>query len=265
MLCAVAMVIYMGTGPCPDRGQSPCKKAHKNLTPRPTVEYNRPMSKILIVEDDTVIVENLTAFLQSEHFTVASASGQKEALALLEQESYDLVLLDLSLSDGNGYAVCSAIKSNGNTPVIFVTASGDEFSVVAGLDMGADDYISKPYRPRELLSRIRSVLRRAGKTSSILEQDGLRIDTTKGTVTKNGKEIYLSALEYRLLLVFFSNRGVILSRTKLLEDIWDVAGDFVNDNTLTVYIKRLREKVEDDPPNPQIIKTVRGLGYRVGE
>ena len=131
--------------------------------------------------------------------------------------------------------------------------------------MGADDYISKPYRPRELLSRIRSVLRRAGKTSSVLEQSGLCIDTIKGTVTKNGTEIYLSALEYRLLLVFFSNRGIVLSRTKLLEDIWDIAGDFVNDNTLTVYIKRLREKIEDDPQNPSIIKTVRGLGYKVGE
>ena len=233
--------------------------------PCPAVEYNGHMNRILIVEDDKVIIENLTAFLQSENFTVNSASGQMEALALLEQESYDLVLLDISLSNGNGYAVCSAIKSCGNTPVIFVTASDDEYSVVAGLDMGADDYISKPYRPRELLSRIRSVLRRAGKTSAVLEQSGLRIDTIKGTVTKNGKEIYLSALEYRLLLAFFSNRGAVLSRAKLLEDIWDIAGDFVNDNTLTVYIKRLREKVEDDPQNPEIIKTVRGLGYKVGE
>lgn len=242
-----------------------CLLNSMGFDPRPAVEYNGHMNKILIVEDDKVIIENLTAFLQNENFTVSSASGQKEALALLERESFDLVLLDISLSNGNGYAVCSAIKSRGNTPVIFVTASDDEFSVVAGLDMGADDYISKPYRPRELLSRIRSVLRRAGKTSSVLEQSGLCIDTIKGTVTKNGTEIYLSALEYRLLLVFFSNRGIVLSRTKLLEDIWDIAGDFVNDNTLTVYIKRLREKIEDDPQNPSIIKTVRGLGYKVGE
>lgn len=233
--------------------------------PRHAPEYNRHMDKILIVEDDKVIIENLTAFLQSENFTVDAASGQKEALSLLEQNSYDLVLLDISLRDGNGYAVCSAVKNSSNTPVIFVTASDDEFSVVAGLDMGADDYISKPYRPRELLSRIRSVLRRTGKTSSILEQNGLCIDTIKGTVTKNGKDIYLSALEYRLLLVFFTNRGIVLSRTKLLEDIWDIAGDFVNDNTLTVYIKRLREKIENDPQNPEIIKTVRGLGYKVGD
>ena len=233
--------------------------------PRPAAEYNRRMDKILIVEDDKVLIENLTAFLQSENFTVDSACGRREALALLDHNNYDLVFLDISLSNGNGYAVCSAIKSSGSTPVIFVTASDDEFSVVAGLDMGADDYISKPYRPRELLSRIRSVLRRTGKASSILEQNGLCIDTIKGTVTKNGREIYLSALEYKLLLVFFTNRGVVLSRTKLLEDIWDIAGDFVNDNTLTVYIKRLREKVEDDPQNPEIIKTIRGLGYKVGD
>ena len=136
--------------------------------PRHAPEYNRYMDKILIVEDDKVIIENLTAFLQSENFTVDAASGQKEALSLLERNSYDLVLLDISLRDGNGYALCSAVKNSSSTPVIFVTASDDEFSVVAGLDMGADDYISKPYRPRELLSRIRSVLRRTGKTSSIL-------------------------------------------------------------------------------------------------
>lgn len=225
----------------------------------------KDMNRILLVEDDKDIVENLTAFLRSENFFVASAPGQKQALAMLEEESYDLVLLDVSLSDGNGYAVCSAIKSQGDLPVIFVTASDDEFSVVAGLDMGADDYISKPFRPRELLSRIRSVLRRTGKAQSVLEQDGLCVDTIKGTVFKNGKEIFLSALEYRLLLVLLSNRGTVLSRTKLLEEIWDIAGDFVNDNTLTVYIKRLREKIEENPQNPVMIKTVRGLGYRVGD
>lgn len=222
------------------------------------------MNRILLVEDDSFIVNNLTEFLQTEGFAVASVHGQKDALKLLEQEVFDIILLDISLKDGNGFAVCKAIKSMGDTPVIFVTASGDEFSVVAGLDMGADDYISKPFRPRELLSRIKSVLRRCGKVQSVIEIEGIQVDTEKGLVLKQGTEIFLSALEYRLLLVFLSNRGKVISRNKLLEEIWDIAGDFVNDNTLTVYVKRLREKIEDNPQEPSIIKTVRGLGYKVG-
>lgn len=221
------------------------------------------MSKILLVEDDPIIVNNLVEFLTNEGFSVKQASGQTTALDLVDKYEFDLVLLDISLQDGNGHEVCSKIKARFDIPVIFVTASGDEYSVVQGLDMGADDYIAKPFRPRELLSRIKSVLRRTGKAQSVLECNGLKVDTIKGFVTKNGKEVFLSALEYRLLLVFFSNRGVCLSRNKLLEDIWDIAGDFVNDNTLTVYIKRLREKIEDDPQNPTIIKTIRGLGYMV--
>jgi len=216
------------------------------------------------VEDDSFIVNNLTEFLRSEGYVVSAVHGQKDALSILEQEVFDIILLDISLQDGNGFAVCKAIKSMGDTPVIFVTASGDEFSVVAGLDMGADDYISKPFRPRELLSRIKSVLRRCGKVQSVIEIEGIQVDTEKGLVLKQGNEIFLSALEYRLLLVFLSNRGTVISRNKLLEEIWDIAGDFVNDNTLTVYVKRLREKIEDNPQEPTIIKTVRGLGYKVG-
>ncbi|WP_312370082.1 response regulator transcription factor [Lachnoclostridium sp.] len=222
------------------------------------------MNRILLVEDDSFIVNNLTEFLRSEGYVVSAVHGQKDALSILEQEVFDIILLDISLQDGNGFAVCKAIKSMGDTPVIFVTASGDEFSVVAGLDMGADDYISKPFRPRELLSRIKSVLRRCGKVQSVIEIEGIQVDTEKGLVLKQGNEIFLSALEYRLLLVFLSNRGTVISRNKLLEEIWDIAGDFVNDNTLTVYVKRLREKIEDNPQEPTIIKTVRGLGYKVG-
>ncbi len=222
------------------------------------------MNRILLVEDDKSIVDNLSAFLIDEGFQVKSTSAQDSALDLVEREDFDLVLLDISLSQGNGFAVCSGIKSSKDIPVIFLTASGDEYSVVAGLDMGADDYINKPFRPRELLSRIRSVLRRYGKTSSSMEEGGIKHDPVKGTVHKNGKEIFLSALEYKLLLVFFNNRGKVLSRNALLDEIWDVSGDFVNDNTLTVYIKRLREKIEDDPQKPVIIKTVRGLGYKLG-
>lgn len=222
------------------------------------------MNRILLVEDDKSIVENLSAFLRDEGFAVESTSTQDEALILVEHKEFDLVLLDISLSQGNGFAVCSGIKASKDIPVIFLTASGDEYSVVAGLDMGADDYINKPFRPRELISRIKSVLRRCGKTPSTMEEGGLKLDPVKGTVHKNGKEIFLSALEYKLLLVFFNNRGKVLTRNALLDEIWDVSGDFVNDNTLTVYIKRLREKIEDDPQRPVIIKTVRGLGYKLG-
>ena len=223
------------------------------------------MTKLLLVEDDRAIVENLSAVLKGEGFQIQSAPGQKAALKLLEQENFDLLLLDVSLKDGNGFSVCSAVKAVSDLPVIFLTASGDEFSVVTGLELGAEDYISKPFRPRELVSRIRSVLRRCGKTQAVLEIGELRVDTVRALVTKGGMECCLSALEYRLLLFFLNHKGQVLSRNQLLEEIWDAAGEFVNDNTLTVYIKRLREKIETDPQNPEIIRTVRGLGYKLGE
>lgn len=221
------------------------------------------MTKILLVEDDKAIVANLTEFLKNEGYTVKSVSGQTAALDMLSEERSDLVLLDVSLAEGNGFATCKAIKEEYDIPVIFLTASGDEFSTVTGFDLGADDYIPKPFRPRELISRIKNVLRLTGNTGKTVKLGEVLVDTEKGTAAKKGNELYLSALEYRLLLVFINNRGIVLSRTKLLESIWDIAGEFVNDNTLTVYIKRLREKIEDDPANPTIIKTVRGLGYRV--
>lgn len=224
------------------------------------------MDKILLVEDDKEIIRNLTAFLKEEGFDTDYVSGQKAAIDYIENNGseIDIVLLDVSLADGNGFAVCSAIKQTTDIPVIFLTASGDEFSVVTGLDMGADDYIAKPFRPREFISRIKNVLRRSGRINTVLELGDVKIDTTAGNVTKSGKEVILSALEYRCLLIFANNKGNVLSRSRLLDEIWDVAGDFVNDNTLTVYIKRLREKIENDPQNPEIIKTVRGMGYRAG-
>ncbi len=221
------------------------------------------MAHILLVEDDSKIVENLTAFLQKEGFEITAAAGQKAAVNAVSQSSFDLVLLDISLSDGNGFAVCSYVKHNTAVPVIFLTASDDEYNVVSGLDMGADDYISKPFRPRELVSRINRVLRRTGKAQSVLQIQDLTVDIQKAVVKKGNTELFLSALEYRLLLILCQNRGMILTRERLLEEIWDAAGEFVNDNTLTVYIKRLREKIETNASDPQIIKTVRGMGYRV--
>lgn len=219
--------------------------------------------KLLLVEDDKSIIKNLSEFLRGEGFEVFNAEGQAAALKLIESTVFDLVLLDLSLPDGNGFAVCSAIKSTSDIPVIFLTASSDEYSTVAGFEVGADDYIAKPFRPRELVSRIKNVLRRTMRTGGIIKLGDVTVDTEKGTAFKNGSDLYLSALEYKLLLVLINNRGAVLTRAKLLNEIWDIAGEFVNDNTLTVYIKRLREKIETYPQNPQIIKTVRGLGYKV--
>lgn len=221
------------------------------------------MTKILLVEDDRSIVTNLTEFLKTEGFAVKSASGQRDALQRLTEEAFDLALLDISLADGNGFAVCAAIKRDYGIPVIFLTASGDEYSTVTGFDLGADDYVAKPFRPRELVSRIKNVLRLTGSTGTVIRLGDVTVDTIKGTASKNGRDLYLSALEYRLLLMLINNRGAVLSRAKLLESIWDMGGDFVNDNTLTVYVKRLREKLEDDPQNPTVIKTVRGIGYKV--
>lgn len=221
------------------------------------------MIRILVVEDDNGIVQNLTEFLTNEGFSVKSANGQKTALELVEEEKFDLVLLDISLTDGNGFSVCSAIKGEYHIPVIFLTASGDEYSTVTGFNLGADDYIAKPFRPRELISRIKNILRLTSGNSCVTQLGDVLVDTVRGTASKCGQDLYLSALEYRLLLAFINNRGMVLSRTQLLEMIWNIAGEFVSDNTLTVYIKRLREKIENDPQNPQIIKTIRGLGYRM--
>ena len=219
------------------------------------------MSHILLVEDDESLILSLKEFLAAEGFSVTSASGQKDAVILLNKD-FDLLLLDIALSDGDGFAICRIAKEM-HLPVIFLTASGDENSVVKGLDMGADDYISKPFRPRELVSRINSVIRRSSGIKPAIKIGSCILDTDKGIVTKDGEEVSFSAMEYRLLTEFINYRGRILSRNSLLENIWDIAGDYVNDNTLTVYIKRVREKIEDDPQDPQIIKTIRGLGYRM--
>ena len=223
-------------------------------------------NKVLLVEDDRLIVENLTEYLGKEGSSVKSAKGQNKAMELLESTPFDLILLDITLAQGNGYSVCTAVKALYRIPVIFLTALDDEFSVVAGLDMGADDYISKPFRPRELVSRMKMVIRRYyGEKDTLIKTGKLEIDTARGVVKKKGKDIALTSLEYRLLLLFFQKKGKVLSRNFLLEELWDIAGEYVNDNTLTVYIKRLREKVEDNPQEPEIIKTVRGLGYRMEE
>ena len=219
-------------------------------------------TKILLVEDDQELIKQLTSFLESEGFFIESAEGQKLALQKLDLNIFDLVLLDINLPDGNGFVLCSMIKEKYHLPVIFLSALGDEYSTVTGLELGADDYIAKPFRPRELISRIKNVLRRRQK-NTLLQIDTLKIDTQRAIVWKNDQEVALSALEYKLLLIFLNNRGQIISRDVLLEEIFNLSGEFVEDNTLTVYVKRLREKIEDDAKNPIILKTIRGLGYRM--
>lgn len=223
------------------------------------------MKRIFLVEDDREIAKNLSLLLRAEGFAVIYAKTKEEAMNMISGQAFDLALVDISLPDGNGYAVCTQIKGARDVPVIFLTASGDEASVVTGLNMGADDYITKPFRPRELVARIKAALRRSGHASCVFETGGLSVDTGTGIVKKDGSEVFLSALEYRLLLVFINNPDSIITRQRLLDELWDAAGEFVNDNTLTVYIKRLREKVEDDPGEPKLILTVRGMGYRLGK
>lgn len=223
---------------------------------------------ILLVEDDSAITMGLEYSLSEAGFQVACTSGVKEAAQLLKQHSFDLALLDVTLPDGTGFDVCRTIKQKGDIPVIFLTACDDEGSVVLGLDMGADDYVTKPFRIRELLSRINSVLRRSGRREqreSFYQCGPIRLYPDRAKVFKGKEEITLTALEYRILLTFLQNPGQVLTRNQLLDSIWDMGGEFVNDNTLTVYIKRLREKLEEDKSDPAYILTVRGMGYRIND
>ncbi len=220
------------------------------------------MKHILLVEDNYTIIMGLKYSLEQENFKVISAQNVSEFNGKIVKNDIDLVLLDVSLPDGNGFEICKEIKSKKDIPVIFLTAQDEETSVVLGLDLGADDYIVKPFRTRELISRINSVLRRYGHNeSNLIQYKNIKIDTSSAKVYKDNEEIIFTSLEYKILLMLFSNQNKLISREQLLEKIWDIAGNFVNDNTLTVYIKRIREKLGDET----IIKTVRGLGYRIGE
>lgn len=221
--------------------------------------------RILLIEDDAAIVDALSALLKSEGHEVTAASRQDDAVALLAAQPFDLALLDVTLRQGTGFGVCAAAREMAPAmPVIFLTASDDEFSTVAGLDMGAVDYIAKPFRARELLARIHAAVRRAqpAHEQEALTLGTVEVDSATALVRKNGIELPLSALEYRLLLMFAQSKGRIVTRDAVRDALWDSGGEYVSDNAITVYIKRLREKIEDDPTNPQLIVTVRGLGYK---
>ena len=224
------------------------------------------MSKLLLVEDDETIVENLCVFLQQEGFFVESVFGQKQAIELLEEKNYDLVLLDISLADGNGFAICSYIKQNTDIPVIFLTASGDEYSVVTGLDMGADDYITKPFNSREVVARIKAVLRRAGAQEkqegrSRVEYDGLTIDMEEYQVVAFGQKMTFTAKEMELLWCLATNPGKAFSRNQLLETIWGYSY-YGDTRTVDTHIKRIRQKLNIPENSKWDITTIWGVGYK---
>lgn len=222
------------------------------------------MYKILIVEDDETIRMGLKYFLENENFEIMEAGNIKEAEFKLADHP-DLILLDLGLPDGNGFNLFATVRQQYHIPTIFLTAVDEEVSIVQGLDMGADDYVTKPFKARELLSRINNVLRRYHRKNdqNMIRIQNITIDLLGARVRKNDTDVMLTALEYRILLILGLHPGKVFSREQILADIWDTNEAFVNDNTLTVYIKRIREKIEDDPNNPKIILTVRGLGYKV--
>ncbi len=223
---------------------------------------------ILLVEDDPLIVESLSELLAREGYAVDAVDSQDRAIrAAIEpaspQAAVHLVLLDITLAQGNGLAVCGAIKqARPELPVIFLTASDDEFTTVTGLTMGADDYIAKPFRPRELLARIAAALRRTQPARHIVHLGPIAIDTDRARVERDGTEVVLSAMEYRLLLLFATNPDKLITREAIRDALWNDAGTYIEENTLTVYINRLRNKIESDPTSPRLIQTVRGLGYK---
>ena len=224
------------------------------------------MKKILLVEDNKTIVLGLKYSLQQERFEVIVASNVEQATQKIEDTKIDLIILDVSLPDGNGFDLCKNIKQKLDIPVIFLTAKDEEDDIISGLDLGADDYITKPFRVRELISRINTVIRRYNKSETatddnIIKVNDILINTESAKVFKAEQEIIFTSLEYKILLLLFSNQNKLITREMILDKIWDVAGNFVNDNTLTVYIKRIREKLNDN--EGKIIKTVRGMGYKV--
>ena len=216
---------------------------------------------ILLVEDNEAIIMGLEYLLEQEGYRVLTARTVSQAEKLLAGEEVNLVLLDISLPDGDGFGFCRKIKRERQTPVIFLTAREEETDVVRGFDLGADDYIIKPFRNRELVSRIRNVLRRTGKDNALLVCGGVQLNPETGRAFKEGQEIPLTKLEYKILASLMSRPGKLFTREELLAEVWDVSGNFVNDNTLSVTMKRIREKLDD--PEGRFIRTVRGMGYRL--
>lgn len=227
-------------------------------------------NRILLLEDDLSLIDGLQHSLIKNGFALEIARTVNEAMTLLEKQQYDLLLLDVTLPDGTGFAVCEQVRKNGNqVPIIFLTALDEEVNVIRGLDSGGDDYITKPFKLGELCSRIRALLRRAGiskpASSSAIECGDIFIDTLHGRALLKGKALELTSTEYRLLYLLVRNAGRIVTRNIVLNEMWDGTGTFVDDNTLSVYVRRLREKVEKDPSHPEHLITARGFGYQWSE
>ena len=223
------------------------------------------MLNILMIEDDSTIAFGVKYALEQEGFNIDICKDLESSRKNIQEKEYSIILLDVMLPDGNGYDFCKEIRENNEIPVIFLTACDEEVNIVMGLDIGGDDYMTKPFRVRELISRIKAVLRRRStysESKKVLKFGSLSIHTLEARVFKYGEEVFLTSVEYKLLLILIQNKNTVLSRSKILEKLWDVTYDFVNDNTLTVYIKRLREKIEDNSADPKYILTVRGMGYK---
>ena len=222
------------------------------------------MKKILLVEDDKTLGEGITYSLKNEGYDVDRAHTYSEGLKFIKENEYILIILDVMLPDGSGYDLCKNIRKDKNTPIIFLTAYDEEVNVVMGLDLGGDDYISKPFRIKELISRINAVLRRYSNENlgNILISDEIKLNLIEGKVEKSGEEIFLTPSEYKLLQILMKNPKQALNRMTILQKLWDIDGEFIDDNTLSVYIRRLREKIEEDSSNPKYIKTIRGIGYK---
>ena len=222
---------------------------------------------VLVVEDDSVILEGLRFALTQEGYQVMTAASAAEAMEVIEGgDSIGFYLLDVMLPDGDGYQICRAVRQISQAPILFLTACDDEVNTVMALEQGADDYIAKPFRIREWTARMKAILRRTSRNpeaaANILTVGRNQVNLQTGRVYLDQEEIVLTAMEYKLLLIFLNHRGQILTRRQILEHIWDEAGDFVNDNTLSVYVKRLRKKLGDTAEG-ELIQTVRGTGYRL--
>ena len=223
------------------------------------------MSNILLLEDDLSLINGLSFALRRQGYGLEVARTIKEVDTVWAEGKYDLLILDVSLPDGSGFEICEKVRQTSKVPIIFLTASDEEVNIIMGLDMGGDDYITKPFKLGVLLSRINALLRRAGdfsRTDTEIQSNGLKAILTQGKVYKNGELLDLTAGEYKLLCLFMQNPGTVLSKEQILENLWDNEGNYIDNNTLNVYIRRLRTKVEDNPSDPQMILTVRRMGYK---
>ena len=223
------------------------------------------MSNILLLEDDLSLINGLSFALRKQGYELEVARTIKEVDTVWAEGKYDLLILDVSLPDGSGFEICEKVRQTSKVPIIFLTASDEEVNIIMGLDMGGDDYITKPFKLGVLLSRINALLRRAGdfsRTDTEIQSNGLKAILTQGKVYKNGELLDLTAGEYKLLCLFMQNPGTVLSKEQILENLWDNEGNYIDNNTLNVYIRRLRTKVEDNPSDPQMILTVRRMGYK---